>query len=339
MRPKGGKYPGISAEVDRSLGEAEERQGDIETELDYTFQSFDGKAELEAELERARSETTDQPPSTWMELDGGKPGHKKTILRLFMDPSLDVDYNKSHDRLLRVRYFSIGGDSWDRSKPSNVLSGHTSPSSSSTFGLGSLYATLVCIDQKRVCVAVLQCTSLKSASQCIDHAPADEIALPDSKYDVSGQILSLVPVSLRVDSLQGVSTSESSWIWNSNYVALNTAKSRTTQPTSITRLYHLSIPVNGRLVYPLPPTKYMSTLTDTLHLAPGLMPNTMEKTWVIMETDLRDIESLLHQRARDNEDALSKIPLFGSVRDGLFPYRAVISTLYIFYEFLVIYLY
>lgn len=70
----------------------------------------------------------------------------------------------------------------------------------------------------------------------------------------------------------------------------------------------------------------MSTLTDTLHLAPGLMPNMMEKTWVIMETDLWDIESLLHQWARDNEDALSKIPLFGSVRDGLFLYRAVINA-------------
>ena len=39
MRPKGGKYPGISAEVDRSLREAAEALEEIE--MDHSFQSFD----------------------------------------------------------------------------------------------------------------------------------------------------------------------------------------------------------------------------------------------------------------------------------------------------------
>ena len=167
----------------------------------------------------------------------------------------------------RSQDFSIGGDSWDRSKPNNVYSCGSGPLSSNLFGLGSLYATLVCINQKQVCVAVLQCTSLKSALQYLDCAPVDEISLPDSKYNISGQILSLLPVSISSPS----GTPTSSWVWNSKFVVLNTAKSYTTQPTSITWLCHLSIPVNSCLVYPFLSSKFTSTLTDTLHLASDLI--------------------------------------------------------------------
>lgn len=200
---------------------------------------------LEAEVAEKRCSDGKEPHCIWKELEGGKPAHKKTILRIFMDPALDVDYNKSHDRLLRVRYFSIGGDNCDRSKSTPY------PRSGSTgdnlFALGSLYATLVCINTDRVCVAILKCTSLKSASQYLEEAPVDEIALPESKYDISGQIFSLIPVP--ADSLNA---STISWIWNSHYVALNTAKARSTKQTSTARLHHLSFAVNGRLVYPLP---------------------------------------------------------------------------------------
>jgi hypothetical protein len=112
MRPRGGKYPGISSEADRSLGEAAEGE-DIEE--GYSFLLFDGRAAYDAEMEAQQQA---ESHSIWMDLEEGKPGHKKIILRLFMDPALDLDYNKSHDRLLRVRYFSIGGhsDKWDHSK-------------------------------------------------------------------------------------------------------------------------------------------------------------------------------------------------------------------------------
>lgn len=69
------------------------------------------------------------------------------------------------------------------------------PSDCELFTLGSLYVTAICIEEK-VSIAILQCTSLKSASQHLDSAPIEEpeIALPDSSYDVSGQILSLYPI-------------------------------------------------------------------------------------------------------------------------------------------------
>ena len=245
MRPKGGKYPGISKEIDRSLAvDTDSTPEDIDENY-RDFLAFDGKAVYEAER-KAAEQRVDEEHSIWMELDGGKPAHKKTILRIFMDPTLDVDYNKSHDRLLRVRYFSIGGRGWDQSASRRA----PAIPNANTFVLGSLYATLICVDQKKICVGILQCTSLKSASQYLDQAPADELALPDSTYEVSGQILSLVPMLFEEDTrTQGQSSI--SWAWDSQFVALNTAKSRQPSASSSTlvsstssRVHHLSITKN-----------------------------------------------------------------------------------------------
>lgn len=91
MHPRGGRYPGISSEVDQSLGEAAEGE-DIEE--DYSFQLFDGHAAYDAKMEVQQQAGLH---SIWMDLEDRKHGHKKTILCLFMDPALDLDYNKSHD--------------------------------------------------------------------------------------------------------------------------------------------------------------------------------------------------------------------------------------------------
>jgi hypothetical protein len=320
MRPKGGKYPGISSEVDRSLGEAGEGEN---IEEDYSFQSYDGKAAYDAEMLNAQQQV--EPHSIWMNLDEGKPGHKKTILRLFMDPALDVDYNKSHDRLLRVRYFSIGGhgDKWDRSKPSSSV--YEGTSNSNLFRLGSLYATLICTNNK-VCVAVLQCTLLKSASQYLDRAPIDEIALLNSAYDVTGQIFSLLPALGKVND-SFTAQSEVSWVWNAKFIALDTVKTTARQqPSSTTRLRHLSFSVNGRLVYPLRPSQFKSVPISALPCTLEALPSTMEQTWIIAEKDLKDIECHLFRLVREEEDARFKIPVFGQVREGSFPYCAVIGA-------------
>ena len=191
LRPKGGKYLGISSEVDRSLGELAEKQEEITD--DFSFRLFDGKKALEAG-ESVGSQG--MLYSIWMGLEEGRPPvRKNTALRLAMDPTLDIDYGSSHDRLLRVRTFSIGGDHWDRSKLQIYQ-----PSSGDLFTLESLYATAICIEQK-VSIAILQCTSLKSASQYLDCAPLEEIPLPRSNYDVSGQILPLRPISVDAETL------------------------------------------------------------------------------------------------------------------------------------------
>ena len=103
MRPAGGRYPGISAEVDRSLGDLETGEANEEIEEDYSFRSFNGKAALAAEMDSGNN--SNEPRCIWMELEGGKLGHKKTIVRLFTDSSLDVDYHGSHDRLYASSIF------------------------------------------------------------------------------------------------------------------------------------------------------------------------------------------------------------------------------------------
>lgn len=310
MRPKGGKYPGISSEVDRSLGEAGEGQEEIN--MDYReFESFDGQATLEAE--RADNTGLSRDHSTWMELEGGKPGHKKTILRILMDPSLDVDYHKSHDRLLRVRYFSIGGDKWDRVKPSIHR-----PSNKNLFKLEALYATVISTEQNKVSIAILQCTSLKLAGQHLEHAPLEEISLPNSTYDVSGQLLSLIPIFHDDRSL--------SWVWDSQFLALDSAKSRAKQPvTQLNHIRHLTVPVNGSLVYPLRPGQLTSIPISRLPPDLAASMNT-EKTWIIKETVLQEINNHLVRILLEDLDLRSRIPVFGQVREGLFPYRAMYAN-------------
>lgn len=83
MRPKGGKYPGISAGVDRSLGDADNAENgcdaaDLELHTG-SFWSFDGRAVLEAEASQ-QSNPGLAHHSVWMDLGDGKSAHKKTIL-------------------------------------------------------------------------------------------------------------------------------------------------------------------------------------------------------------------------------------------------------------------
>jgi hypothetical protein len=254
-----------------------------------------------------------------MDLEEGKPPvHKKTALRLAMDPTLDIDYGSSHDRLLCVRTFSIGGDHWDRSKLQIYQ-----PSSGDLFALESLYATAICIEQK-VSIAILQCTSLKLASQYLDRAPLEEISLPESNYDISGQILSLRPI------LQGSPNSETlSWVWNSKFVSLDAAAKSPSRPTqqfgtgtSTTRVRHLSFPVNGRLVLPLHSCQFNSIQVSDL--PPDASQEIIaEKTWIITEKDLQEIKLNLLQQLQEDENACSKIPVYGKVRDGAFPYTSI----------------
>jgi hypothetical protein len=310
LRPKGGKYPGISLEVDRSLGEAAEVQE--EEPDDFGFRLFDGKKALEKE---ERSAVNQEVHSIWMDLEEGKPpGHKKTILRLFTDPTLDIDYGASHDHLLRVRYFSIGGNhsNCDSKLQDQIYRASTG---GDLFALGSLYATAVCIEQK-VSIAILQCTSLKCASQYLGQAPLDEITLPDSGYDVSGQILLLYPIFQNSGNAQAIT-----WVWNSKFVSLEAAKSSVPQSSTTTRIHHLSFAINGSLVLPLRSHQYKSILVTDLP-AEFAQDIAVDKTWIISNNDIQAIKLSLLQRLQSNEIIRSKIVIYGGVREGAFPYTS-----------------
>jgi hypothetical protein len=241
-------------------------------------------------------------------------------LRLFTDPTLDIDYGASHDRLLRVRYFSIGGDhrNCDSKLQAQDRTHRAAIGSNDLFTLGSLYATAVCIEQK-VCIAILQCTSIKCASQYLDQASLNEICLPDSTYDISGQILSLQPIFLEHQNIQTMM-----WVWNTKYVSLESAKSRVAQ-TSAIRIRHLSFAVNGSITLPLHSHQFKSIPVHDLptDLTQDIM---VDKTWIITAKDLETIKLDLLRRLQEDENIRSKITLYGRVREGAFPYASAHPT-------------
>ncbi|KAJ7254251.1 hypothetical protein C8J57DRAFT_1076384, partial [Mycena rebaudengoi] len=302
MRPKGGKYPGVSKEVDRSLVDSDttctsDLEGDSEGSEDaQDILMFDAQAALVAEKvarDSAASES-DSPPSIWIKLDdeGRKVAHKKTVLREFMDPTLD---DVSDEYLLKLQ---------------------------------GLFATLVSFNTSNVALAVLQCTVIKTTrthpSNYLDAAPVAEISLPESQYEVTGQILSLVPFFGSPECL--------SWAWTTDFVSFDSAKAKRTTPTDApARMRHLSIAVNGRLVLPLSLKDFrQATLEEILQAtSPGAVatdtPEGAETTWVFTNTQLDGMRSTLLDRVKDEQVRL-KIPVFGAVKDGRYPYEAFISN-------------
>ncbi|KAF8150236.1 hypothetical protein B0H34DRAFT_811419 [Crassisporium funariophilum] len=115
------------------------------------------------------------------------------------------------------------------------------------------------------------------------------------------------------------------WFWDSRFVALDSAKATRTQQATIDRLRHLTFTFNGRLVIPLNSSQVRSISISTLP-PNSLKGNRSGNTWVIAETVLQDIKKTLLERLQANEGTHSKIPVFGRVRQGEFPYKAVIDS-------------
>jgi hypothetical protein len=323
MRPSGGKYPGLSNKADHSLADIDAGDPvDPAEELDLdsidpaAILGLDPAAILAAEQEemQVRSGT---PHSPWIKLDdeGRKLAHKKTIIRMFMDPTMDIDSRRSHDRLLRVRYYSIGGDHWDRTKLTvlslNIGDNHL-------LQIGSVFATFVCVGMSKVALAVLLCTGIKSTAKnpptYLDSAPIAELALSGSKYEITGQILSLKPYLDNSNNLY--------WAWTLDFAAFHSGKSKKANLSNpVARMRHLTVTVSGQLVVSLPRDGLTSTSRSSLpdSIAAALVGG-IDSTWIFGEPQLADAESKLKARVKDDEVRL-KIPVFGYVKSGDFPYE------------------
>ncbi|THH31260.1 hypothetical protein EUX98_g2906 [Antrodiella citrinella] len=366
LRPNGGKYPGVSKEVDRSLVASgcdstdssaapqnstnpessanhtdtleEPQPADIhdigvDTELMDSV-SFNGAAVLAAEAKEDTESSLNPSPSVWMPLGAGnKVVHKKTVLRVVMDPTSDVDYKKSQDRLLRVRYFSIGGQSLKQSKGA-----HRRPIPGKTFRLGSLYATVVGLSlHKSMAVAIVQCTAIKSGGHHYRWAPTDEICLPKSTYEVSGQVLSLVPMSDPSNP-----TKVGSWVWDTKYAAFNVLTATgNTQSSLTTHMRHLVVPSTGRLVLPLQveqqyfsapgyspsPTPVNSSSEATDSRTNSESPNeNARSSWMFPPTTLSEAQTTLFKRLEEEDGVRTQLQVFADVRDGVFPYSAATTV-------------
>ncbi|KAK7013561.1 hypothetical protein R3P38DRAFT_3322523 [Favolaschia claudopus] len=267
MRPNGGKYPGVSKDFDRSIDEDidSSQPGDADAAglSPADIFRFSGAATLAAETAAC---STAQPHSVWIKLDADddrKAAHKKSILRTLMDPTLGIEHAKSHDRLLRIRCYSIGGDKWDRA-PSKI---HDTTATAHLLKLEGLFAALVAVNETQVALAILHCTVIKSHAThpptYLDAAPIAELNLPDSRYEISGQILSLVPFLDQSNTL--------SWAWSTRFIGFD-------------------ICVNGRLVLPLSTPELMPARALLDDLAPGVLPDAaeaVESTWIFSEIRLQ----------------------------------------------------
>jgi hypothetical protein len=339
MRPiPGKKYPGISAEVDRSLedlvAELQSAPQELDLQGDHEFRLYDGKAELEKEL-AAIVAAVKAGFSVWIDL-GERMVHKKTVIRLFSDPTLDLDYNKSHDRLIRVRCFSIGGDK--RSRTSGPTFRELPPDR--VFSLDDLFATLISIEGIGVSLAVAKCTSIKSGSDRFRRVPLDELPLRDSSYEISGQILTLIPYRM-APSHNDIQNIQVRWAWNGDFIVLDKynpqRKSAASTNNSTERLQNLSFTVNGCLVRPLKASERHEAAMEEL---PDPFPQldsarTLERTWVITDEILAHLRMELHHRVHSSitdydpeGDLRLRIPMFGCARNGsMFPYRISTGTI------------
>lgn len=118
MRPNGGKYPGIlTDEVDRSLDNVYESPGLVVRETVTLPAASDLSAQPSPEqpvIEEPQPEALgdidtdikngDPIPihDAWIHLDGRHRQHKKTIICIVFDPTHDINYQNTHDRLLHV---------------------------------------------------------------------------------------------------------------------------------------------------------------------------------------------------------------------------------------------
>ncbi|KAK7021595.1 hypothetical protein R3P38DRAFT_2533481, partial [Favolaschia claudopus] len=262
----------------------------------------------------AQSEVSPEPHSVWIQLDDTndtKKAHKKSILRTLMDPNFDADHAKSHDRLLRIRCFSIGGDHFDRTA-SKI---HDNFSNEHLLRLQDLFATLIAINSSQVSLAILQCTIIKSSASnpatYLDAAPTAEIGLANTPYSVTGQVLSLVPFLDAADSI--------SWAWDTSFAGFESVKVKNVSTDSVSRKRHINICIDGRLVLPLVSSNLSPSCAILDDVAgPGTSINTAERvdtTWVFSDSKLTTIKEKLLSLVTD-EAMRARIPVHGPVREG-----------------------
>ncbi|KAK6966948.1 hypothetical protein R3P38DRAFT_3337676 [Favolaschia claudopus] len=200
-RPLGGKYPAISGGVDRSMTSVSDAPAEdlIDPET-RNFAQLVAGVDIDAMIvsENNYDSSTGTPHSLFAEIDATRRlAHKKSILRTLFD--MTVDGHASHDRLQRVRGYTIGGKSWAR----DVKQDHNI-STKTHFQLGNLFTTLLAYNNTHLGLAVARCTLIKhtppgSKPISMSAVARTELHLPSSNYMISGQNLQIVVSGRLID--------------------------------------------------------------------------------------------------------------------------------------------
>ncbi|KAK7015798.1 hypothetical protein R3P38DRAFT_2786718 [Favolaschia claudopus] len=242
-QPMGGKYPAISGGIDRSMANLKTSSSDDEELINpdtINFANLVAGVDMDAMIESKNlsdAAFAATPRSLFAQIDAaGKVAHKKSILRTFF--AMTQDGCTSHDRLQRVRGFTVGGKTWNRDESDeNVCS-------ATHFQLGNLFTTLLCHNGTHLGLAVVKSTLIKrnaagSKSSSISAIPRAELHLPSASYSISGQILSLVSlVSSQPDVL---------FAWDGEFISFSLKKKKSSGE-EINHKRNLQITVSSQLI-------------------------------------------------------------------------------------------
>ncbi|KAK6997165.1 hypothetical protein R3P38DRAFT_2798691 [Favolaschia claudopus] len=170
--------------------------------LDINFDSMFAEEEAEKASEQAAV-----PHTMFAKInDAGHLTHKKSIVRELFD--MTHDNHSSHDRLHRIRGYTIGGKSWNR----EAVDGLEQASLATHFSLGNIFSTVICYNQTHLGIAI------------------GKSFPPPLKYTISGQIFSLVPIA----------NNASKWAWTGEFVSFS-VKKRTAATGDIAHLKNLQL--------------------------------------------------------------------------------------------------
>ncbi|KAJ6607971.1 hypothetical protein B0H10DRAFT_1955810 [Mycena sp. CBHHK59/15] len=222
--------------------------------------------------------------------------------------------HSSHDRLQRIRGFTIGGKTWEREETDSET-----VSSSTHFQLGNLFVTFVCYNGTHLGLALAKSTLIKcgipgSKSPSISAIPIAELSLPSSPYTVCGQIFSLLPRT----------KNGSEWAWDGKFVSLSVKKKGKQGVDDPSRLQNLQLSISSRLIDPIMQSDRHGVLISELGSTENdiCFNSEREKTWVFSSDFILAVWYRLKERIESGSTLHDKIPVFGGVHDGVFPYQA-----------------
>ncbi|KAJ7140069.1 hypothetical protein C8R43DRAFT_858013, partial [Mycena crocata] len=278
MRPLGGKYPAISADVDRSMSNSTTATETIDPSIVNAANLLAG-VDFDRIIASENQNSSSSPfiHSLFAKIDAsGNLAHKKTILRTLFD--MTQDSHGSHD--------------------------------STHFHLGNLFATVLHNTPVWPCIglALAKCTLIKRVASgaravSISAIPHGELHLPESPYMISGQVLSLVPLPRNPDR-QG-------WVWDGEFISFSLTKKKPNLGEQVSRLKNLQFTVSSRLIEGIH-EKACETLTSETDIV-----CTHERTWAFKDADLRSTWEILWNRLVGDKPLHQMFPLFTGVSEAL----------------------
>ncbi|KAF7312848.1 hypothetical protein MKEN_00968800 [Mycena kentingensis (nom. inval.)] len=312
LRPMGGKYPSVSGDVDRSLGEAA-GTATADVDLDSTQYKYDNPYSAystEEILERERIVPLIPPhirtPYALVDNTSERRVHKSSAVRILFAYQ---DFAQARDRLHRVRGFSAGGKlAWAK----EGAEGAVVQSPATHLRLQDLFATLISHNGTDLSLAVGIVTSIVRRGASSSAIPRSDLLLADSEFTISGQVFGLLPFS----TVSEDGAPLWSWAWDQSFVFLSQLKNASAAETAA-RAGNIKISIPSKMVLPLAE----SAIELDASTVPVPMTASRDSTWSFTHEALCSAWAVLYNRILSDESLHSQIPRYTRVITSNFPYQ------------------